>query len=64
MWLSEGMSIGRRRQIWRGLALAGALTATLAAAQDDVDVEGLVNDGIAWAQANLPPDLLQQLALP
>lgn len=54
----------RRTWTWRGLALVGVLLAAPLSAQDNADVAGMVNASVAWAQENLPPELLQQIPLP
>ena len=52
------------RLLWCGLALAAALVAAPAAAQEDADVAGMVNAGVTWALDALTPDLLQDVPLP
>lgn len=47
-----------------GLALAIWLAALPLGAEDTLDVEGLVNAGVTWAQENLPPEVLNQVPLP
>lgn len=58
------MAMSCRTRAWCGLALAGTLIASPLAAEDDVDVAGMVNAGVAWAQENLPADLLKQIPMP
>ena len=58
------MAIGYRARTLGGVALAAALVAAPLGAQDEGDVAGMVNAGVAWAQENLSPELLDQLPLP